>query len=237
MAGRSLPVWIAAFTLGAQSIDANGLLGNADLSYKYHFWDGAVLPVGLGLSLILNAIFFAHKINAAGVLTLPDVFGKYYGPTVEVLVSLCTIVSFLCLLAGNLFGLAVIVSYVFDMDEKIAVYVSSGVVWAYTVSGGLFSVAYTDVIQGAIGWSGCLALCFYLITQSDLKAPPASIGFPGYVYPDLVGDGGSCDMYNGVPCSNNETLCCYNADAWCPSDDNCTADKYVFGCGRGTYRY
>ena len=24
------------------------LLGNADLSYKYHFFDGAVLPIGLG---------------------------------------------------------------------------------------------------------------------------------------------------------------------------------------------
>lgn len=51
-------------TLGAQSVDSNSLLGNVDLSYKYHFFDGAVIPIGLGLSLILNAIFFAGKINA-----------------------------------------------------------------------------------------------------------------------------------------------------------------------------
>ena len=229
VAGRSLPIWVAAFTLGAQSIDANGLLGNADLSYRYHFWDGAVLPVGLGLSLVLNGMFLAHKVHEANVLTLPDIFGKVYGPTVEVLVSVCTIISFLCLLAGNLFGLAVIVSYVFEVDEKLAVYVSSAIVWAYTVSGGLFSVAYTDVVQGAIGWSGCLALTFHMITQTTPNAPPPSVGFPGYVYPDGQGDGGICDMYQGVPCTNNATLCCYNADLLCPSDDDCQADKYVGG--------
>jgi hypothetical protein len=40
VAGRSLPLWIVAMTLGAQSIDSNALLGNVDLSYKYHFYDG-----------------------------------------------------------------------------------------------------------------------------------------------------------------------------------------------------
>jgi hypothetical protein len=36
VAGRSLPLWIVSMTLGAQSIDSNAILGNADLSYKYH---------------------------------------------------------------------------------------------------------------------------------------------------------------------------------------------------------
>jgi Na+/proline symporter len=80
-------------------------LGNADLSYKYSFFDGAVLPIGLGLSLILNAIFLARFINQENVLTLPDVLAKRYGKIVEVVVSCITIVSFLMLLAGNLVGM------------------------------------------------------------------------------------------------------------------------------------
>jgi hypothetical protein len=39
VAGHSLPLWIVAMTLGAQSVDSNALLGNVDLSYKYHFFD------------------------------------------------------------------------------------------------------------------------------------------------------------------------------------------------------
>ena len=32
-------------------------------------------------------------------------------------------------------------------------------------------------------------------------------------------------MYDGVPCTNDETLCCYNTEKWCPDDDNCIADN------------
>ena len=177
VAGRSLPLWIVAITLGAQSIDSNALLGNADLSYKYAFWDGAVIPIGLGLSLIINGIFLAHHINNDIVLTLPDVFAKRYGKVVEVLVSLCTCCSFIMLLAGNLVGFGAITSYVWDIDETLAIWLAAIIVWAYTVSGGLFSVAYTDVVQGMLGWSGCIVTAFYLIANEP-EAPPPSIGFP-----------------------------------------------------------
>lgn len=115
LAGRSLPMWMIAITLAACAIDSNALLGNADLSYKYQFWDGAVLPLGLALSLFLNGILLAQHINNDEVLTLPDVFAKRYGKTVEVLISLCCLTSFLFLLAGNLVGMGRIVGYTFHL--------------------------------------------------------------------------------------------------------------------------
>lgn len=42
LAGRSLPLWIVAVTLAAAAVDSNALLGNADLSFKYQFWDGGM---------------------------------------------------------------------------------------------------------------------------------------------------------------------------------------------------
>lgn len=178
VAGRSLPLWIVSITLGAQSIDSNALLGNADLSYKYSFWDGAAIPIGLGMSLILNGIFLAHHINEDLVLTLPDVFAKRYGKVVEVLVSLATVCSFLMLLAGNLVGFGAIASYVWDIDDTLAIWLAAIIVWSYTVTGGLFSVAYTDVVQGMIGWSGALVMAFWFI-KNEPEAPAPSIGFPG----------------------------------------------------------
>ena len=77
-----------------------------------------------------------------------------------------------------------------------------------------------DVMQAAIGWTGCCALAFYMIANAE-PAPPPSIGFPDYVYPDDE----TCQMYDGVPCTNDETACCYNTEKWCPDDDNCTADN------------
>jgi Na+/proline symporter len=54
-------------------------------------------------------------------------------------------------------------SPVWGIPEAQAVWVSALVVWAYTVSGGLFSVAYTDVVQGAMGWSGCVVMAFWYV--------------------------------------------------------------------------
>ena len=49
-----------------------------------------MLPIGLGLSLILNGVFLAHHVNNELVLTLPDIYGKRYGIATEVCASVCT---------------------------------------------------------------------------------------------------------------------------------------------------
>lgn len=227
VAGRSLPLPIVALTLAAQSIDSNALLGNVDLSYKYHFWDGAVLPIGLGLSLIINGIFLARFIHRENVLTLPDIYGRYFGPATEVCVSLICCASFIALLAGNLVGMATILGYLGNIDQTSAIFTSGIVLFIYTISGGLFSVAYTDVVQSVVGICGALVVAFYFI-ENHPSAPAPSIGFPGYVYPDQA----TCDLYEGVPCSTDPNNCCYNAAKWCPDhNNNCRADNgaYPFG--------
>jgi len=198
------------------------------------FYDGAVLPIGLGLSLILNGIFLAHHVNNDEVLTLPDIFAKRYGRVVEVLVSLATVTSFIMLLAGNLVGFGVITSYLWGISETAGIWTAACIVWAYTASGGLFSVAYTDVVQGVIGWSGCIVMAFWFIHNEEVRYPPPSIGFPGYIYPDTWGDGGPCDMYNGTNCTNTPGGCCYNAALWCPGyneDPTVQCERY----DRGAY--
>jgi len=104
----------------------------------------------------------AAEINKeTNVLTLPDVLAKRYGKVVEFFISLVTIVSFLMLLAGNLVGMGVVTSYLWGISEESGIWIAAVVVWAYTVSGGLFSVAYTDVIQGMVGWYVIGISCLY----------------------------------------------------------------------------
>lgn len=227
MAGRTLPLGVVVATLASQSLDSNAILGNVNLSYKYHFFDGACLPLGLGLSLVLNGIVLARHINSDGALTLPDVYARRYGKIVEVCVSICTIVSFLCLLAGNLVGLSEVLNYTLDFGEAESIWLAAASVLLYTIAGGLFSVAYTDVMQASVGWLGAVSLVFWLIRNSELAAPPPSIGFPGYSYPnDEI-----CEMYDGVPCTNLEGACCYNEAKWCPTADTCTVDNGAYPIG------
>ena len=182
VAGRSLPLWIVTLTLTAQAIDSNALLGNVDLSFRYSFYDGAAIPMGLGISLILNGIFLAHHINKDEVMTLPDVLAKRYGRVVEVLVSCATLASFLLLLAGNLLGVGTITSYLWGISQTQAIWTSASVICAYTISGGLFSVAYTGIVQSILGLSGCIVMTYWFIANEPFPAPPPSIGYPS-TYP------------------------------------------------------
>ncbi len=63
VAGRSLPLWVFTTTLTSQHIDSNAILGAATLLYRFHIWDGAMLLLELGLSLLLNSVSLATFIN------------------------------------------------------------------------------------------------------------------------------------------------------------------------------
>jgi Na+/proline symporter len=161
VAGKTFPAWMVAITLSAAAVDSNLLLGNVDLSYKYSWWDGAVLPMATGFHLFINTLPLAAKINSEPhTLTVPDIIGNRFGKVVETLCSIVCIVSFLMLLAGNLVGMGVINSYVWDTSFLTGIWLSAAVIWTYTVVGGLFSVATTDVVQGAIGWYVSILILF-----------------------------------------------------------------------------
>ena len=62
VAGRSLPIWVVTVTLVASSIDSNALLGNADLSYKFQFWDGGESSQVM-LLLLYPIVVFMFMLN------------------------------------------------------------------------------------------------------------------------------------------------------------------------------
>jgi Na+/proline symporter len=177
--GRTLPCWMVSLTLAGAFIDSIALLGSAESSYQYSFYDGAVIPIGLAISLVLNGIFLAHHINEEQVLTLPDVFARRYGVTVEIIISFATVLSFIMLVAGNLVGFARITSYLWNVSPDAAIVVAALVSWFYTVSGGMFSTAFAGVLQVCFGLTGCAAVALYLIFNEENGAPPPSIGYPG----------------------------------------------------------
>merc|ERR1719171_2240441 len=198
VAGRNLPVWILVCTLGSQCLDASSALGNLDLAYKYHFWDGACLPLGLGASLLLVGIFLAKPLNEMKPLTLPDCFARVYGEASEVFISLVTIISFIFLLAGNLVGCGKIVSYLFGMDEYVGIMLATILIWAYSAAGGLLSVAYTDVIQASIGWIGFIAATAWIQSNMPNHAPVS----PAYPVGDVpvINEGmTNPDSYDPIP--------------------------------------
>jgi Na+/proline symporter len=94
-----------------------------------------------------NGITISGNINRMGLLTLPDLFRRKYGALMEVIVSLIEVVSFTCLLAGNLVGTSLLLQFLFGLQLWMGVLISGIMMASYTIAGGLFSIAYVDIPQ------------------------------------------------------------------------------------------
>ena len=171
VAGRGLILPLVAATLMAQSVDSNATVGNTDLVASSGFWAGASLPVGLSLCLFLTGVFFAKPMNKMNLITLPDFYRRKYGRLVEILAALLMFLSFCLLLAGNLVAGGYMVETFLGTSYTWGIILMTAVVLSYTVAGGMFAAAYTDVIQVSLGLVGSLALLVYVITTFGISIP------------------------------------------------------------------
>ncbi|MBD1916592.1 MULTISPECIES: sodium:solute symporter [Cyanophyceae] len=172
VAGRGLALPLAAATLMAQSVDSNATLGNTDLSSAFGFWAGAALPLGLALCLLLTGLFLAKPMNRMGLITIPDFYRVKYGRTVEVIAACIMSVSFSFLLAGNLVAGGYMFENFLGTSYVGGITLLAALVFAYTVSGGLFAVAYTDFIQIIIAVVGAWAMLAFVLVNFGLTVDP-----------------------------------------------------------------
>ena len=163
VAGRSLGLPLVAVSLMAAAVDSNATVGNTDLSSGFGFWAGASLAIGLAICLLLTGLFIAAPMNRMGLFTLGDFYRLRYGRGVEVVASVLMIFAFTILLAGNLVAVGFLLEVFTPLPYTAGVVLAVALVLLYTVFGGMFSDAYTAVIQVAItvvatvvllGWVG-----------------------------------------------------------------------------------
>ncbi|UCG66102.1 MAG: sodium:solute symporter [Deltaproteobacteria bacterium] len=157
--GKSLPFFLVGTMLLAQSLDANATMGNAAGVYGGGWWAGFQFPFGLALCLFVVGCFYAKPLNRMNMLTLPDFYFRRFNWFTEIISGLLMIFSFAILVAGNFAGAAWIVSIIFKMDYVTALIIIAIFIMVYTVSGGLYSCAATDIVQiypALIGFVGGL---------------------------------------------------------------------------------
>ena len=163
VAGRAMPLWVAALTMTATWVDGGYLLGTTEGAYKNSIQLGIQGGLCFGISLILGGIFFAGIMRRFGFTTLIDPLEARFGKR-------WAAVLFLPALAGELFWsaeLLVAVGSTFGvllgMKLTTAILLSAVVTTAYTVLGGMWSVAYTDIFQLALVAIGLAAALPYVL--------------------------------------------------------------------------
>jgi Na+/proline symporter len=147
VAGKSLPLFMVGTMLVAQSVDGNSSLGAVALIYQFGFWAGAVIPIGLGICLLLTGLIYGKRLNKISMFTLPDYYFRRYGNASEGISGILMIISFVILVAGNFAASGFILQTVLGIPFLLAIIIAALVVLTYTIAGGLFASAYTDIFQ------------------------------------------------------------------------------------------
>lgn len=157
LGGRSLSPSVAALSAGASDMSGWMLMGLPGAMYitgMSSLW----IAIGLVIGAFLNYLIVAPRLRtytevASDSITLPDFFENRFDDKTHLLriVSSVVIVVFFTLYTssgivagGKLFESS------FGLNYELGLYVTAGVVVAYTFFGGFLAVSLTDFVQGCI---------------------------------------------------------------------------------------
>ncbi len=157
VAGRAMPLWIATLTMTATWVDGGYLLGTAEGVYKSSVALGVQGGLCFGISLILGGLFFAKTMRRHEFTTLIDPFEARFGKQWAAVLFVPALMGEVFWSAELLVAVGSTISVMAGMKLSTAILLSAVVIVAYTMLGGMWSVAYTDAFQLGLVALGLLA--------------------------------------------------------------------------------
>ena len=162
VAGRHLPMPVVMATVFATWFGAEAVFG-VSATFVNEGLRGVVAdPFGSSLCLMIAGVFFATKLYKLNILTLGDFYRLRYNRTVEVLVTLCIVVSYLGWVAAQIKALGLLFNIVTGgaVSEEMGMVLGTAIVLTYTTFGGMFSVAILDFVQMGVIMGGLLFIAY-----------------------------------------------------------------------------
>jgi Na+/proline symporter len=149
LAGRSLPLSIVTATVFATWFGSETVLGIPATFLREGLGGVIADPFGSSMCLILVGLFFARPLYRMKLLTIGDFYRNRFGRAVEVLATLCIVLSYLGWVAAQIAALGLVFNVVSDgaMSQATGMIVGASTVLIYTLWGGMWSVAITDFVQ------------------------------------------------------------------------------------------
>jgi solute:Na+ symporter, SSS family len=168
IAGRHLPLAMIVTTTFATWFGSETVLGIPAKFVNSGLGGVVEDPFGAGSCLILVGLFFAAKLYRMSLLTISDYYRERYGRSVEILCSIIIMVSYLGWVSAQVTALGLVFNLLSGGVISMPVGMVIGVVsiLAYTLFGGMWSVAITDFIQMIILVVGLAALAVFAGEQA-----------------------------------------------------------------------
>ena len=174
VAGRSLPLYMNVATVFATWFGAETVLSVSATFAKDGLSGIPGDPFGASVCLVLAALFFAKLFYRMNLMTIGDFYKKRYGQSVEVITSMAIVASYLGWTSAQMTALGLVIYALSGgaITLNQAIFLGAGVVLIYTIFGGMWSVAFTDLFQTVVILIG-LSLVAYLV--GDMAGGPVKV--------------------------------------------------------------
>ena len=197
LGGRSLSPAVAALSAGASDMSGWMLMGLPGAMYITGI-SSMWIAIGLVIGAFLNYLIVAPRLRtyteiANDSITLPDFFENRFADKSHLLrlvSSIVIIVFFTLYTSSGIVAGGKLFESSFGLNYEAGLYVTAGVVVAYTLFGGFLAVSLTDFVQGCIMFVALVLVPVVVINDvGGLSAVHSSIQS---INPSLL------DMFTGV---------------------------------------
>ncbi|XP_055493074.1 high-affinity choline transporter 1-like isoform X2 [Leucoraja erinacea] len=196
---RDIGLILGMFTMTATWVGGAYINGTAEGVYLAgHGLAWTQAPMGFALSLTIGGLFFAKPMRTKKYVTMLDPIQETYGNRIGTLFFIPAAMGELFWTGAVLSALGSSLSVIFEINVNLSVIISALISIFYTLIGGLYSVAYTDMVQlvcivvgmilGGIPWQAYFqrVLSASTAAQAQIMSILASICTVGLAIPSVI---------------------------------------------------
>ena len=180
IAGRNLPGWAAALSERATGESSWALLGLPGAAYATgltEIWTAIGCVAGIIVAWAAIAWRLRDEAEKYSANTFTDYIAKRHsevGRWIRIVGSFTIVFFFFFYVGAQFLGGGKILHTMFNIDPKLGMLITAGIIVPYTIYGGFRSVVYTDVIQAIVMIAtlviGPIVGIFYLHDHPELYA-------------------------------------------------------------------
>ncbi|WP_430401331.1 sodium/proline symporter PutP [Hyphomonas sp.] len=191
LGGRNLHPAVGALSAGASDMSGWMLMGLPGAVFVSGF-SAAWIAVGLVIGAYFNYRLVAPRLRvytelAEDAITIPDFFEKRFKDktrALRILSSVVIVIFFTLYTSSGVVAGGKLFEASFGLDYTLGLFVTAGVVVAYTLFGGFLAVSLTDFVQGCIMFIALVLVPVVAITSlggfdathsAVMASPPASV--------------------------------------------------------------
>ena len=172
LGGRSLSPAVTALSAGASDMSGWMLMGLPGAMYVSGL-SSAWIAIGLTVGAFLNYLIVAPRLRvytevAGDAVTIPEFFEKRFEDKAHLLrlvASTVIIIFFAVYTTSGVVAGGKLFESSFGLSYELGLYITAGVVVAYTAFGGFLAVSTTDFVQGCIMFIALILVPIIALTE------------------------------------------------------------------------